>query len=65
MSKSPRKAAPARTAFTRDELAIINNALNEVCHGVQLDDDEFETRIGYDRAQAERLLQKISRLLDE
>jgi hypothetical protein len=64
MSKSPRKSSPpARPGFTRDELVIINNALNEVCHGVQFDDDEFETRIGYARPTAQKLLKRIAKLL--
>jgi hypothetical protein len=64
MSKSPKKTPPpAPPAFTRDELVIINNALNEVCHGVQFDDDEFETRIGYARSTAQRLLKRIAKLL--
>jgi hypothetical protein len=59
----PAKNAPSQPTFTRDELVIINNALNEVCNGVQFDDDEFETRIGYDRTMAQRLLKKISKSL--
>ena len=50
-------------AFTRDELVVINNALNEVCHGLSFDDDEFQTRIGYSRAMAQNLLRKIAKAL--
>ena len=59
----PAKKMPPQPAFTRDELVIINNALNEVCNGVQFDDDEFETRIGYERTIAQKLLTKISKAL--
>jgi len=31
--------------LTRDELEIINNALNEVCNGIHLK-GEFDTRMG-------------------
>jgi len=47
---------------TQDELVIFNNALNEVCHGFEV--DEFETRIGASRDEAAALLQAIGRLLD-
>jgi hypothetical protein len=47
---------------TQDELVIFNNALNEVCHGFEV--DEFETRIGGSRDEAAALLQAIGRLLD-
>ena len=40
-----------------------NNALNEVCNGVSIDDDEFQTRIGYPRAKAQNLLKKIAKTL--
>jgi hypothetical protein len=47
---------------TQDELVILNNALNEVCHGFEV--DEFETRIGSSREQAAALLKAIGHLLD-
>ncbi|HTK76240.1 MAG TPA: hypothetical protein VL371_13335 [Gemmataceae bacterium] len=50
-------------AFTHEELVILNNALNEVCHGVSFGDDEFQTRIGYPRDKAQHLLKKIARVL--
>jgi len=57
-----KKAAPA-VSFTADELKIINNALNEVCHGVAFSDDELATRLGYTRGQVEAVLAKVSRAL--
>jgi hypothetical protein len=54
---------PTPPAFTHDELVVINNALNEVCNGLSLDDDEFQTRIGYSRAMAQNLLKKIAKAL--
>ena len=34
----------AEIRLTAAELAIINNALNEICHGIDL--PEFDSRIG-------------------
>ena len=61
------KHTPASTppAFTRDELLLINNALNEVCNGLSFDDDEFQTRLGYERAAARKLLAKIGKALEK
>ena len=39
----------AHVEFNRQELEILNNALNEVCHG--LDIEEFSTRLGADKAE--------------
>jgi hypothetical protein len=54
---------PTPPSFTHDELVVINNALNEVCHGLSFDDDEFQTRIGHSRAMAQTLLKKIAKAL--
>ena len=51
----------AELRLTRGELAIINNALNEVCHGIDL--PEFATRIGAEPAEAGRLLAEFGALL--
>lgn len=57
----------ATVALTRDELVLLNNALNEVCNGVRdLDnDDEFATRLGVSREDARRLLDAISALIGQ
>jgi len=47
-----------KVELTRDELGIINNALNEVCNGVDLD-GEFDTRMGCTVEEARDLLAKI------
>jgi hypothetical protein len=44
--------------LTRDELGIINNALNEVCNGIDLE-GEFETRMGCTVEQARTVLAKV------
>jgi len=64
MAKAKQSSLAVSLAFTRKELVVINNALNEICNGLPLDDDEFQTRIGYPRATAESLLKKVARALD-
>ena len=63
MANTKKHTAPAPPAFTREELVIINNALNEVCNGIVFDEDEFQTRIGYPRAHAQNVLKKIASML--
>lgn len=48
--------------FTYDELLILNNALNEVCNG--LDFSELATRMGAQRQQVESLLAQVHSLLE-
>ena len=47
--------------LTKDELEILNNALNEVCNGIHLE-GEFDTRMGCTVDQARELLRKIHAL---
>jgi hypothetical protein len=54
--------AVATLELERAELITINNALNEVCHGIDLK-EEFETRIGTTVEEAERLLKDINSLV--
>jgi hypothetical protein len=49
----------------RDELIILNNALNEVCNGGLLDIEEFSTRMGATRQEAKDVLVQISSILDQ
>jgi hypothetical protein len=51
----------ASVELTRAELGILNNALNEVCNGIHLE-DEFDTRMGCTVEQARALLAKIHSL---
>ncbi|MCE2029935.1 hypothetical protein [Sessilibacter corallicola] len=46
-----------------DELLILNNSLNEVCHG--LDQFEFETRMGASHEDVKGLLKKVGSIIDE
>jgi len=43
--------------FTREELDIIKNALNEVCHGIEI--EEFQTRMGEDLEDVKQFLDQI------
>jgi len=49
--------------FSRDELLILNAALNEICNGIDM--FEYSTRIGSDHKYAVDLLQEIGALLDK
>jgi hypothetical protein len=63
--KNTKKSAPsAPPTFTHEELVVINNALNEVCHALSFSEDEFQTRIGFSRAMAQALLKKVAKALD-
>ena len=42
---------------TADELIVLGNCLNEVCHGIAV--LEFETRLGGTREEVSEMLDKI------
>lgn len=48
--------------LSKDELLIVNSALNEICNGLDL--FEFQTRIGTDKQSVALLLRDIGHLLD-
>ncbi len=48
--------------ISRDELIMLNNALNEVTHG--LDSEEFQTRMGFARGETKDLLQQLSSVIE-
>jgi hypothetical protein len=64
MKDAKKSTPPSPPVFTRDELVVINNALNEVCNGLAYGEDEFQTRIGYPRAKARDVLKKIAKALE-
>lgn len=61
MSKPTKESPPV---FTHDELVVINNALNEICNGLPMDDGEFQTRIGATRSNARVVLKKVAKALE-
>ncbi len=52
----------AELHFAFAELLTINNALNEVCNG--LDDFEFETRMGAEKADVLSLLASVGKVVE-
>ncbi|WP_405396234.1 hypothetical protein [Microbispora hainanensis] len=42
-----------------DDALAVNNALNEICNGVHLDEWDFQTRMGVDREHARKVLQTM------
>ncbi|MEJ0042139.1 MAG: hypothetical protein WDM81_07940 [Rhizomicrobium sp.] len=46
--------------LSRNEMVLLNNALNEVCHGMAFSEAEFSTRLGAERSTALALLSEIS-----
>jgi hypothetical protein len=48
--------------LTHNELILVNNALNEVCHGLDLPD--FSTRLGAGRDELEALRHQIYKALE-
>jgi hypothetical protein len=48
----------------RDELLILNNALNEVANGIGIGDSEFSTRLGFERDEVAALLARVGQVVD-
>ncbi len=49
--------------LTFDEIMIFNNALNEVCNGLNLSD--FSTRMGGEINEVKNLLQEVHKIYSE
>ncbi len=56
------KNSEAEVVLSREELLAINNALNEIG---EIEDFEFETRMGVSRQTIEMLLEAIGKLFNE
>jgi hypothetical protein len=56
-------AEGAEIELSREELLVLNAALNEVCNGIDV--LEFETRIGASRANVEHVMAQIQEVLDQ
>lgn len=52
-----------QVSLSRDDLMIINAALNEVCNGIDV--FEFSTRMGADRSQVAALLKEVGTLISK
>ncbi len=53
----------AELNFEANEILAIGNALNEVCHGIDL--PEFQTRLGVEREFVQALLKSISAVAEK
>lgn len=51
--------------FTKDEILMINQALNEICNGIHFEDEEFAIRIGFERSEVTILLNEIRKKIME
>jgi hypothetical protein len=51
--------------LTNEELVLLNNALNEVCNGIAIEEWEFQTRLGASLNEARDLLQRFHALLKQ
>jgi hypothetical protein len=58
------QARTARVVLAEQDVLLLNNALNEVCFGIEISPEEFATRLGVTRADAIELLDAIGALLD-
>jgi hypothetical protein len=54
-----RSSGQALMSLTDEERVGIANALNEICNGIHIDEPEFQTRLGVDRALLVELLHKF------
>jgi hypothetical protein len=49
-------------SLTRDEVRLLGNSLNEVCHALSI--EEFATRTGSEPAEAKALLEQLLAVSD-
>jgi len=54
-----------RLTFSRDELILVNNALNEVCNGIEFTDSEFQTRLCGSREETRKVLERVAEALSD
>jgi hypothetical protein len=62
MELDEQTATGVRIDLTWDELVLFNNALNEVCNGIDV--WEFSTRLGATRDEARQLLREVHDLVE-
>jgi hypothetical protein len=59
------RATSVTMLLTIDEWALLTSALNELCHGIRIHDDEFRIRTGFSRDEACALLDRLHRVLSD
>lgn len=58
------ESAKIKLEFTREELVLVNNALNEITGGTHvISDEEFHALTGSTKAEALELLKKVNVVL--
>ena len=62
MKLEGKEARDAIVQLSRHELVILNNALNEVCNGLDL--DEFSIRMGAEIEEVEALLKEVGSIIN-
>ncbi len=50
--------------FSVEELVIINNSLNEICYGIDMDESEISSRVGAELGEIDNLLKEISHTIE-
>lgn len=51
--------------FSKEELRIAHQALNEVVNGIHIEEWEFNTRLGTTREEAKKLMDKIKEIYEK
>ncbi len=59
MNKTESATTTNALSVERDEIALIIASLNEVCNGVAISHQDFETRLGFTREEARGLLTRM------
>ncbi len=48
-----------------ENLVIINNSLNEICYGIDMDESEISIRVGAELGDIDNLLKEISHIIEK
>ena len=51
--------------LTENELVLVSNALNELCHGIRFDDADLKIRTGFSRDEVRALLDRLQAIVPE
>jgi hypothetical protein len=62
MKLERKETRDATVRLSRHELIMLNNALNEVCNGLDL--DEFSIRMGAEIEEVEALLKEVGSIIN-
>jgi hypothetical protein len=59
------KINSADIKLSLEELIIINNSLNEICYGTDMDESEISVRMGAELGEISSLLKEISHIIEK